>query len=72
MTVKNLIRLLKKCDMNEQVRIGTYCGTVEGTIKGIHTDLRSPSNKGYCVYLGCEMMHFKGERTQRTPKKVKK
>ncbi len=64
MTVKNLIRLLEKCDLNTQVRVGTYCGTVDGNIKGVSVNQISPSNKRHCLYLECEIEHYKGERTQ--------
>jgi len=66
MTVKNLIRLLKNCDPNAQVRVGTYCGTVDGEMKGISANQLSPSNKQLCVYLECEIEHYKGERIQQT------
>ena len=62
MTAKDLIQELKKCDPNTQVRVGTRCGTIDGIIKGLSGEVLSPSHKQYCVYLECEMTHYKGER----------
>ena len=66
MTAKNLIQQLKKCDPNAEIRVGTYCGTVDGVIKGISGNVLSPSNRQHCVYVGCEITHYKGEKVQRT------
>jgi hypothetical protein len=66
MTVKNLIRLLEKCDLNVEVRVGTYCGTVDGNIKGISVDQLTPSHREHCMYLECEIEHYNGERIQWT------
>ena len=64
MTVKNLIQQLNKCDPNAQVRVGTYCGTVDGIIKEISGEVLAPSNKQHCVYLECEMEYYNGEKVQ--------
>ncbi len=66
MTVNNLIQLLQKCDPNAQVRIGTYCGTFDGFINGIHTNIISPRNGEHCVYLEFEITHYEGESIQLT------
>jgi hypothetical protein len=66
MTVQDLIQRLKDWDPNAEVRIGRYCGTVDWSIEGISVYVLSPSDEQYCVYLGCEIAHYKGERIQQT------
>ena len=66
MTVKNLIEMLGNCDPDAHVRAGTFCGTVDGIINGIHCNIISPSNGKQCVYLEFEITHFEGEKMQDT------
>ena len=66
MTVKDLIQELKKCNPNTQVRVGTCCGTVDGVITEVSSDILSPSNRQPCVYVACEITHFNGQKVRRT------
>jgi hypothetical protein len=71
MTVKKLVSILKKCDPKTTVRFGSYCGTVDGAVKGIALNELSPSNKTRCVYIECEITHYEGKHVmaKRSPRK---
>jgi hypothetical protein len=66
MKVKDLIRRLNEWDKDAEVRIGRYCGTVDWRIEGVSVYVLSPSEKQYCIYLGCEIAHYQGEGIQQS------